>query len=252
MVLSSLFTAAALAVSAVSGQPLFALPVNTTIPIIFKSAVDANRVQPGAIVTASTAQVIRMPNGDVIPAGSPVRGHVVSSTPFAYNRTPYAKQAVSELTIRFDSITDHGQSIPLKVYLRAMAGPLSSWSAGEPPSTDLDPLGTTTQVGGDLVTPSQSEVRSQDDEVVGYLRHGGVYAHLIAATGNSPEGCDASDSEQSMSIFSASACGLYGFTDTSLAQTGRKGDRSTFVLQSRRHAPKIYKNTAALLEVTGQ
>ena len=252
MILSSFFTAAAFALSAVSGQPATILPASTTIPIVFTGAVDANHAEAGATVTAKTAQAIRLPNGNVIPAGSAVRGHVVTSTRFTYDKTPYAKQGISELSIHFDSVSDRGQQVPLNVYLRAMAGPLDAWSAVEPKSTDLDPQGTTTQVGGDLVTPSQNEVRSQGDEVVGYLKRGGVYAHLIAGSGNSPEGCDASDTEQSMSIFSASACGLYGFTDTTLEHAGRNGDISTIVLRSRRHAPKIYTHTAALLEVIAQ
>jgi hypothetical protein len=83
---------------------------------------------------------------------------------------------------------------------------------------------------------------------VGYNRHGGVYAHLVAASGNSPSGCDASSQEVSVGIYSASACGLYGYTDTTLQGDGRAAEPSTLVLVSHRHTPKIWAGGTALLE----
>jgi len=225
-------------------------PPSTTIPIVFTKGIDATHVHVNDSIGAKTTQEVKLTNGQVVPAGSPVIGHVVSVTPFVFDPTPYAKQKQSALEIQFDSIVDHGTNLSLSVYVRAVADPLSSWGAATPKSTDLDALGTTTQVGGDLVTPSQTEVRSQDDDVVGYERHGRIYAHLIAASGNSPDGCDASDTEQSMGIFSASACGLYGFPDTTFLRSGRSGPASTLLLESRRRPMKIYSKTNALLEVT--
>jgi hypothetical protein len=254
MVLRSILTAALFTAGSAYSQTASittseTLAPQTTIPIVFMKAIDANHAHAGDPVMARTSQGITLANGGIIPAGSAVIGHVVAETPFAFDRTPYAKQKQSSLEIQFDAIDNHGSKIPLSVYVRAIADPLSSSDATMPKSTDLDPLSTTTQIGGDLVTPSQDEVRSQDDDVVGYKRHGGIYAHLIASKGNSPDGCDASDTEQSMGIFSASACGLYGFTDTTFVRSGRSGATSTLLLQSRRRALKIYSKSHALLEV---
>jgi hypothetical protein len=99
------------------------------------------------------------------------------------------------------------------------------------------------------VTPSQKGVMSQDGDIVGYQKRGGIYAHLISASGNSPDSCDASDTEESMGLFSASACGLYGFADSALTGTGKTGERSTLTLVSRRRSPKIWAHSTALLEV---
>jgi hypothetical protein len=255
MALGSFFTVAFFAASGAFSQTAVSstaelLPRLTTIPIVFTKSIDANRVHAGDPIAARTTQQIRLASGHILPAGSRVAGHVISGIPFTFDKTPYAKQKLSSLEIQFDSVADGNTQIPLSVYVRALADPLSSWDAATPKSTDLDSLGTTTQVGGDLVTPSQEEVRSQEDEVVGYKRRGGVYAHLISASGNSPEGCDASDTEQSMGIFSASACGLYGFTDITLVHSGRGSAPGTILLESRRHAPKIYAHSNALLEVT--
>jgi hypothetical protein len=52
-----------------------------------------------------------------------------------------------------------------------------------------------------------------------------------------------------MNIFSASACGLYGFVGVSLAETGRQGATGTVLLESHRRAPKIWAHSNALLEV---
>ncbi len=104
---------------------------------------------------------------------------------------------------------------PLKVMVRAMADPLTSWGAREPKSSDLDSLGTVTQIGGDQLVPSQVEVVNMDGDVVAYNRRNGVYAHLIAH-----RDCDGSDNEVSVGIYSPSACGLYGFTQRCCARDG--------------------------------
>ena len=255
MILKSFFAVAIFTANMAFSQiatdtPAQPLPPATTIPIVFTKSIDANHVHAGDPIMAKTTQLVILADEHVLPAGSQVVGHVIAGTPFTFDPTPYAKQRQSTLELQFDAIVDHGNKIPLSVYVRAIADPLSSWDATKPKSTDLDSLSTTTQIGGDLVTPSQSEVRSQEDDVVGYKRRGGVFAHLIAAKGNSPDGCDASDTEQSMGIFSASACGLYGFPDTTFVRSGRSGATSTILLESRRRPMKIYSKSNALLEVT--
>jgi len=229
--------------------PTPALFPETTLPIQFTRSVDASHAHAGDAVSAKTTQQVRLADGQMLPAGAHVTGHVVTASPFAFVKTPYAKQQASTLAVRFDSIESKGKSLPLQVYVRAMADPITVWDAQRPKSTDLDSLSTTTQIGGDQVVPSQSEVTSQDGDTVGYRRRGDVYAHLISASGNGPQGCDASDTEQSMGLFSASACGLYGYTDVTLLSTGKTGDISTLTLASRRRSMKIWAKSAALLEV---
>jgi hypothetical protein len=226
-----------------------ALPPQTTLPIVFTRNVDAAHVHAGEAVYAKTTQAVTLPDGQVLPAGSQVIGHIVGSNAFVYDNTPYAKQKASTLEVRFDTVSARGEQFPLHVYVRALASPTASWGARTPGASDVDPNEAVTQVGGDVLVPSQKEVRNGDGDVVEYNRHGGVYAHLIAASGNSPDGCDGSDTEQSMNIFSADACGLYGFSDVSLQATGRSGEPSLLVLSSNHLSPKIWKSSTALLEV---
>ena len=250
--ISLLATAAVTLGSASAQEPsrgsVASVPVTTAIPVTFTRTIDANHAHLGDAVTAETTQVVRLENGRNISRGARVMGHVVTTAPFNFDHTPYAKQQPSALAIHFDSITDHGQVIPISVYVRAMADPITSWSAADP-STPDSTFVAQTQIGGDQLVPSQSEVLSRDGDVVAYQRKGGVYAHLIASQGNSPDGCDSTDTEQSVKMFSASACGLYGFVDVSLTDSGRRNSSGTFVLQSRRGTPTIWKHSNALLEV---
>ncbi|ADW71180.1 hypothetical protein [Granulicella tundricola] len=222
---------------------------SSTIPIAFSKTVDANKAHVGDIVLARTMQPIQRANGEIIPAGAKVTGHVTAANAFAFNRTPYAIQTASTLAVHFDLISTASTSYPLNVYVRAMADPINSWDARKPKPSDEDEDGTLTQVGGELFKPHQGEVINTDEDVVGYSRHGNIVAHLIASQGNSPSGCGSGTTEQPVAIFSANACGLYGFSGTNLVSSGRSEDASTVTLSARRNAAVISKNTTALLEV---
>jgi len=240
-------------------SPLFAatqtppLSPGTTLPISFSKTLDSNHAHPGDRIEARTTQPVRLADGTTLPSGSHVLGHVVSVSGFKYDKTEYAKQPHSVLAIHFDSVEATGKNaktLPLQVYVRAMADPVTVDAALTPNLYD-DSLRSRAQVGGDVVTPSQKKVVSQRDDVVGYLRHGDVYAHLLSSSGNRSEGCDAGDTEVSMGVFSANACGLYGFIGANLESTGKSGEPSTFTLTSTRRAPEIWAHSAALLEVVG-
>jgi len=246
--LSVVFTLVSTVFAGAQSTTALRLAPGTTIPVSFSRGIDANHARNGDAVFARTTQPIQVAGRKLLPAGAEVVGHVVSVSSFSYDKTPYVEQKAGTLTVQFDTLHANGVDVPLNVYVRALADPVTARDAELPNAYD-DGLRTRHQIGGDEVTPSQNEVLSRNGDTVGYLKRGGVYAHLIAASGNSPEGCDGTDSEQAMGLFSASACGLYGFTDISLVGTGRRDGSSTLSLTSRRHSPKIWKNSVALLEV---
>lgn len=236
--------------AAQSGSAPATLAAQTTLPIIFIKTVDANHAKPGDAVSARTLRAVRLADGREVKAGAQVLGHVSETQPFVFDRTPYAKQVQAVLAIQFDSLaTPQGEKIPLHVYLRAMADTFATNDAYEPRPSDEDPLHSTTQVGGDILTPSQNEIVNQHGDVVGYNKRGGAYAHLIANTGAGAARCDESDTEQAMGLFSASACGLYGFRGVALTSNGFDSDSSTFTLTSARRSPHIVRHSTALLEV---
>ena len=226
-----------------------ALAPQTILPITFAGTVSANRARPGDAVVARTTQEVRLTNGKEVRPGAEVLGHVVRVQPFVFNKTPYAKQVASVLEIQFDTLLTKGEQVPLHVYLRAIADPFATEAAVEPSDSDYDPLQSTTQVGGDIRTPSQTEIVSPAGDTVAYNKRGGNYAHLIATTGGGAAQCDASNSEQPISIFSASACGVYGFQGIALTSTGYDSKASQFSLASTRRTPEIHRYSSALLEV---
>jgi len=243
-------------IAALSSSVVFAqatpnsLPVGTTLPIQFERSIDSNHAHTGDAIAARLSQPVRLATGQTLPAGSRVTGHVVEVRGFTFDKTPYAKQVASTLAIQFDLIEAKVETVPLHVYVRVMAAPLAVWDSHAPLASDMDSLGTTTQIGGDRIVPSRNEVESQDGDIVGYRRRGGIYAHLISASGNSSSGCDATDTEQAVGTFSASACGLYGYTGVTAPGTGQGNNDSTVTLVSQRHAAKIWAKSAALLEVS--
>ncbi|WP_158752240.1 hypothetical protein [Acidobacterium sp. S8] len=220
------------------------LDAPTTLPIVFTKTIAADQTHAGDMVTAKTSQVVHLSNGALIPSGAKITGHVVAANGFAYDKTPYAHQRASTLTLKFDSVQVGESVLPLNAMVRAMADPITSEQAHMKLATDIDSQGTTTQIGGDQVTPRASEVVNSDGDVVGYNKHGGVYAHLIASGA-----CDSSDVEVSMGIYSASACGLYGFNRVSAAEMGSQTQPSILTLVSTHVSPKVWKDSTALLEI---
>lgn len=228
----------------VSGTPGISSSPRTVLPITFTKTVGADRAHTGDVVRAKTTQVVRLTSGEVIPAGTEVIGHVAVASGFVYDKTPYAKQKEAVLEIQFDSLHVAGHDVPLQVMVRAMAAPLASWGARQPKSSDLDPTSAVSQIGGDQLIPSQSEVVDRNGDVVAYNRRNGVFAHLIA-NGS----CDGSTNEVSVDIYSASACGLYGFADVAARETGSALVPSRLSLVSTHTSPKIWRSSTALLEM---
>jgi len=250
MLNTSLFLIATLAVSSMGAQAANppraeSLTPQTTLPIVFTRTIDAEHAHSGDPVYAKTTQVVKLQDGTIIGAGSQIAGSVIEAKPFAFDKTPYAQQHESVLTIRFNEVVVGTEHLPLKVYVRAIADPL----AARTPLPNDDTLDTVEQIGGDQLRPSQTAVVNKDDDVVAYNRRDGVYAHLIAHTGNSPTPCDASSTEESVDIFSASACGLYGFVGSSAKEVGSGSNPSTLSLVSQRRSAKIWQHSTALLEV---
>jgi len=220
------------------------LAASTTLPITFTRAIDARHAKAGDMIVAKTLQQVKFANGGAIPSGARVTGHVVEAAGFAFDRTPYAKQVASRLSIHFDSVQNGSATIPLNVTVRAIADSMASVEAYAPLSNDLDSRSTRTLIGGDQLYGSQDGIENVDGVVVAYNHRDGVYAHLI------PNGrCDGGSVEVSMGIYSASACGVYGFTGMRAIEIGSASAPSTLTFVSARRTAEVPKNATALLEV---
>ena len=232
------------------------LPPSTAIPVVFTQSIAAGQSKSGDKVMAKTIQSVLLSNGQVLPAGNVLAGHIVQSNAFAFDQTPYAVQKPSVLAVHFDTIGEGPAQIPVSLAMRAIAGSVASHEAEIPHYRDeIDATGTRTEIGGATFSPLEKTVMSPSGDVVGYSRKQGVFARLLSAeSANQPSSlhCDATDSEQSVAIFSADACGVYGLNTVSLADNGAAADHGTFVLESRRETVKIDAGSTALLQVVAQ
>jgi hypothetical protein len=230
------------------------IPPSTAIPVIFTQTLEAGKAGPGATVIAKTTEAVYLPGGQVLPKGTTLIGHVVESAPFHFNPAPYAVQTPSALSVHFDKIAEGGSTLPVSLEVRAISGPVAAHEASILHFRDeTDTTGTRTLIGGSEYSPLESEVLSPDGDIVGYNRAQGVFARLLArdyVVGDSTLHCEATSTEQSLGIFSANACGVYGLDEASMPENGSKGD-GAFVLESRHETVKLYAGSAALLQVTG-
>ena len=237
--------------SAVQQRVNWSLRPDTAIPIEFIHTLDAGKVKPGDPVKARTIQVVHLRQGLDLPKGSLVIGHVVAA------QRVHRGVSLSILAFKFDRILVRQGALSVSLYVRALAGPIDSQDANYPtPPLDMNLSETRTLIDGDQVTPSDHKVYSSDDDgliVVGENLKDGVFERLRPALAMNEESevlCDATKGEQSVAIYSGSACGLYGFDATSLVHTG-KGNHGVVEMASKYYTVKIYSMSTALLQVMG-
>lgn len=214
------------------------LPSQTAIPVMFTHTVDAKKAKAGDVVSARTMQVVLLANGEQLPKGSLVTGHVIEARAFKFDETPYAVQQPSYLSIELDQVAN----TPVATSVRAMATYLAVQEALTPQGIDeSDSLGAMVLIGGAHYSPIAKRVTDgPDDDTVAYNKRQGIFAHLLPGGA----GCDGTQTEQSVAIFSPDACGLYGFVSDHL--TAREG---TFRLESTHRTVSIRAGSAALLQV---
>ncbi len=203
-------------------------PVGTAIPVMLRSEVNAKKAKTGQKIEGRIMQDILLPSGAKIKAGAQVRGHIV--------RVTSPTDSGSRVVLKFDELDTQGHTIRLTVSLRALASMQSVYDAGLPVNASSDTQSTdqwvTRQVGGDVVNRGRGAVGT-DSGVVGRWSYG-VWAKLRPA----PEaGCNADDGnnlEQSLWVFSVSACGVYGLSDVKLLDAGWGDPPGVITLDSRK------------------
>jgi hypothetical protein len=92
------------------------LPAGTIVPVRFETTVSSATSRPGDTVLATVRSDVRSRGRVVIPAGSEVRGHVVSA------RRPGKVKGEAYLAVRFDSVSVNGRRRPLSTGTLALVG----------------------------------------------------------------------------------------------------------------------------------
>jgi hypothetical protein len=233
----------------VSGSTTIVIPEQTAIPIIFSHTIDSRKAKRGDAVTAKTLQVVELRSGREIPKNSIVLGHVVEV------QSPRKKGSSSRLSIQFESITAKNETIPIRVSVRALASRNDSYDATTPTGpVGADVLETTTLIGGDYLYVSDKHLYSPGGGVIGENRKNGLFGRLRPAEYHGRHTnvlCGGTDTVQSLAIYSASACGLYGFSDTYMTEAGDEDLSGTFTLECSNAFVRIDGLSTALLQVIG-
>lgn len=184
------------------------LPAGTTLPIMLNSTLNAKNGKPGQKIDGKLMQEVRLANDIVIKKGSRVSGQVISV------------QKPSRISVRFDSLQDEHQAIPLNVSLRAFAASESVFQAGLPAgggSSEASDEWVTQQIGGEYVFRGRGYV-SSDQGKIGRWDGSGVWGKL--QIGDNCIDTDTNGEEQALWIFSTTACGAYGYEKMEIAHDG--------------------------------
>jgi hypothetical protein len=224
----------------------------TAIPVIFTHTLKAGKDKQGEPIVAKTLQNIVLPSGQQLPKGAVLKGRIVASRAFVFDPTPYVEQKPSVLSLRFENASTGGQSIPLRLSVRAMASPQETADALTVRYKDEnDFVGTKTLVGGDVFATKDTVVRSAERDIVAYVRKDGVYARLLASTNQNADGtirCDATSTEQAVGVFSPHSCGLYGYESAFLSNDG-KDSKGVFTIESTHDTVWIESGSSAFLQL---
>jgi len=220
------------------------IPAGTIIPISLSGSINADRARPGQQIRAEIMQDVP---GTPIRRRSRVIGHVVEATP--------SKGGAARLVIHFDAVVMHGQRIPLKAGLRALASFVEVEAAQVPEemsSRGITPeVATTRQIGGEDVYRGGGPVAS-GTTAVGRPTPYGVLDVPRAQAGEPCRGVvDGNTRPQALWLFSSDACGVYGYSNIRITDAGRSDPTGTITLAADKGKLRIVDGSAMLLRVRG-
>ena len=134
------------------------IPAGTVIPVMLNTSLNAGKDGAGKNIEGKVMQDVPTPLGFTISKGSKVTGQIVSAGK--------SGGSDSTLVLKFDSIQDHGRTIPLTAAVLAVASMQSVAQAQVPINSNPDMQSAsqwvTRQVGGDVVSRSQNKVGTPD------------------------------------------------------------------------------------------
>src|SRR5271165_7195889 len=78
------------------------VPSGTVLPVMLSSTLDARHDKPGQPLSGKLMQDVPLPDGQTIPRGAKVLGHIVSAQPASAG-------APSQLTLKFDQVEFKGK-----------------------------------------------------------------------------------------------------------------------------------------------
>ena len=203
-----------------------ALSNGSILPVRLNSSLNTKKAKPGQTITARVMQDI--PHSKVR-EGAKLIGHVLN-----FKRALDRQRA--ELTFRFDSVCASKHCFAVNTNLRALASMMEVEQAQVPP-TGPDrgtPWAWTARnlIGGEVAYGQGGPV-ARGTDIVGEAVVDGV---LVRPERNSARGCrgEIGDNPQLQAfwVFSADACGAYGFPNLTITHSGRTAPYGDITLSS--------------------
>jgi hypothetical protein len=242
------------ALTATFGQE--SIPGGTILPVRLDTAI-SSQASPGTSMRGTVMQEVRLPAEQRIQRGAKVVGEIVAVAPVVGGQHGAGQTGTSgqgaRVSIRFESLVLGKRTIPITANLRAIASFMEVESAQVPTSGPdrgtWAGVWTTQQIGGEMVYRGGGPV-TDGPLVIGRPVADGVLARVLPEP---EEGCrgdvDGNDREQSLWVFSASACGVYGMRNVKIAHAGRDEPEGEITLESGRGKLKIPGGSGMLLRV---
>jgi hypothetical protein len=235
------------------------VPEGTVLPTRLSSAIDTHKSKIGDRITARVMQDVPLGPSPTRPGAQNVHGGSI-------RRVPAGARLVGEIvevhresvSWKFNRLVVHRKSIPVQTNIRALASVMeihdaqlpTNTAGGDRGSTELD--WNTVQVGGDVVYGRRGGAVMHGGEVVGHSVFGaGVLVTPAADRGSRCRGSVGVERPQAFWLFSASACGVYGYPDVWIAHAGKSDPVGVMVVASHGRI-KIAVGSGILLRVVGQ
>lgn len=222
-----------------------AVPAGTILPVALSSSLNSRKSKVGQVITAQIMQNVPLDAGSRLRAGIKVMGHVVEVNPADHTHG-------ATMSIRFDTLVVPKRRIPITTNIRALASMMAVHEA-QLPETGPDRgtsenAWTTDQIGGDVVY--QGGPVANGLQVVGTPTADGVLVRIASKPGTKCRGdLSGNDHPQALWVFSADACGTYGFSDLTVIHAGRSNPIGQITLVSERGNIDIRGGSGLLLRV---
>lgn len=223
-----------------------AIPAGTILPVDLNTSLNSKKTKPGQVISARVMQDVPLASGGKIRAGSKASGRVLD---VVEARDGHG----AKITLQFDTLEVSKRKIPMTTNLRALASMLEVDDA-QIPATGADrgtPQNwwTTVQVGGDVNYRGSGPVTS-GSHVVGKPTADGVLVHIASKPGTKCRGeTNGDDRLQALWVFSADACGTYGFADLTIQHAGRSHPVGQITVASEKHNFDVRGGSGLLLRV---
>jgi hypothetical protein len=225
------------------------IPRGTILPVRLNSSLSSSKAKPGQMISATVMQDVPLQNGDKIPRGSKILGHIL-------DRNAATTSSRATISFQFDKLVASHQTIPVTTNLRAIAGFMEVLAAQTPPigpgESDVFRWLTTVQIGGDVVYGAGGPVTRGDDpsQVVGKSVDHGVLSRISAKEGTKCRGdVYGNDSPQALWVFSSDACGVYGIAHLEISHAGRTSPEGLIVVSSADGSVNVRSGAGLLLRV---